>query len=356
MLKIAFLGDISLNNCYNQFNKDGVNPFLGVEQLLKKSNFNIGNLECLAKGEQGENELKNPRLNTDKSTLSSLSSLNLKIVTLAHNHIYDNLVDGYNKTIEQLVGQQIEFLGAGLTENDAQKELIINHNGIKLGLLNYVTKNTNPKMPEDAEVYLNYFDIEKIELQIKSLKLRVDQVIVLLHWGGRVEEGYYPDFNQPSLARKMIKAGADLIVGGHSHTVQPYEVYKGKHIFYSLGNFCFDDIVQGDEVFEIGRFRKRKTIIPLVTFSKTSYTVNISHAKNKKGYILNNDKFLVKVKMHWRNFLFQVVKNNYFIWRIYFWHLKKIVPIKMYFIEANEGIFKRIIKLDHKMVIRYIFK
>ena len=53
----------------------------------------------------------------------------------------------------------------------------------------------------------------------------------------------------------------DLIIGGHSHTVQPFEIYKGKHIFYSLGNFCFDDIVHENETFQIGRFRKRKTKI-----------------------------------------------------------------------------------------------
>lgn len=356
MLKIAFLGDISFNNCYNQFYNDGVNPFLALSQVLNQSDFNIGNLECLSKGDYGENELKNPRLSTQKETLGLLSLLNLKVVTLAHNHVYDNLVDGYNKTIEQLIDQNIKFLGAGLTEGDAQKELIIEKNSVRLGLLNYVTENTNPKMPEDAEVYLNFFEIEKIESHIKKIKPNVDHVIILLHWGGRVEEGYYPDFDQPSLARRMIDAGADLVVGGHSHTVQPYEIYQGKHIFYSLGNFCFDDIVQGNEVFQIGRYRKRKTIIPSVTFSKENYKVNVSYAKNINGYIVDNNKLFVKAKMRWRNFLFKIIKKNYSIWCLYYWHLKKIVPIKMYFFEANEGVFKRVVTLDYKRVIRYMLK
>ena len=58
MLKISFLGDISFNNCYNQFYNNSTNPFQGVEKLLKQSDFNIGNLECLAKGNHGENQLK----------------------------------------------------------------------------------------------------------------------------------------------------------------------------------------------------------------------------------------------------------------------------------------------------------
>ena len=356
MLKVSFLGDISFNNCYNKFYSQNINPFKGVERLLNQSDFNIGNLECLAKGNQGENELKHPRLSTKAKTLNLLKYLNLKIVTLGHNHAYDNLLDGYNKTIEQLSNQKISFLGTGLTINEAKRELIVEENGVSLGLLNFVTHNTNPKMPENAEVYLNYFDINEIEKQLKSLKPKVDQLIVLLHWGGRVEEGFYPDFNQPLLARRMIDAGADLIIGGHSHTVQPFEVYKGKYIFYSLGNFCFDDIIQDDEVFQIGKYRKRKTIIPSVTFSKEGYSVEVIHAKNKQGFINNNNNFFAKLNMLRRNLVFKIIKKNKLLWKVYYWHLKKIVPIKMYFIEANEGVVKKIITLDFKRVIRYILK
>ncbi len=356
MLKISFLGDISFNNCYNQFYKDNVNPFQGVKVLLNKSDFTIGNLECLAKGNQGENLLKHPRLKTEAKTLRLLKYLNLRVVTLAHNHVYDNLLDGYHKTIEQLNDQEIEYIGAGLSKDQAKKELIINHNGIKLGLLNFVSNNTNPKIPEKAPVYLNYFEINEVEKQINNLKPKVDQLIVLLHWGGRVEEGFYPDYKQPLLARKIIDAGADLIIGGHSHTVQPFEIYKGKHIFYSLGNFCFDDIIQDDEVFQIGRYRKRKTIIPTVIFYKNSYSVEVVHAKNKKGFIYKNDSFFRKIKMDWRNIIFKLIKNNKLLWKLYYWHLKKIVPIIIYFIEANEGIVKKLITLDLKRVVRYILK
>jgi len=355
MVKISFLGDISLNNCYNKFYENDINPFRGIEQLLKKSDFNIGNLECLAKGDKGENELKYPRLSTNAKTLNLLKHLNLKVVTLAHNHAYDNLLDGYNKTIEQLKNNNIQFLGAGLSIDEAEKEIILNEKGVKIGLLNFVTSNTNPKIPKNAKVYLNFFEIDKIEKKIKLLKRKVDHVVVLLHWGGRVEEGFYPDFIQPVLSKRMINSGADLIIGGHSHTVQPFEIYKGKHIFYSLGNFCFDDIVHDNKTFQIGRFRKRKTIIPTIVFSKNKYSVKVYHAKNVKGFILKNTYFS-KFILGWRNIVFKLIKKNKFIWNFYYWHLKKIVPIKNYFIEANEGVFKQLIALDFKRVIRYIIK
>jgi hypothetical protein len=356
MLQISFLGDISFNNCYNEFYETKTNPFKEVELELQKSHFNIGNLECLSKGDFGENILKYPRLSTEQNTLNLLKHLNIGAVTLAHNHVYDNLKDGFEKTIQNLKSQKIKFLGASLDAGSSEKELIIEENGIKLGLLNYVNKNTNPKIPDNAEVFLNYFEIEKIIDHINDLKHKVDHVILLLHWGGRVEEGFYPDFNQPKIARRLIDAGADLIIGGHSHTVQPYEVYNGKYIFYSLGNFCFDDILQNGEIFEIGRYRKRKGIIPKVTFLKDSYTLEVGHIKNIKGFIKQNDSLLRKLKMRWRNLLFRTVKKNPLIWRIYFWHLKKIVPIKMFFIEANKGVLKKIITLDFKRVMRYIQK
>ena len=356
MLQISFLGDISFNNCYNEFYKTKTNPFKDIELELLKSHLNIGNLECLAIGDFGENILKHPRLGTQQNTLNLLKHLKLGAVTLAHNHVYDNLKDGFEKTIQSLKSQNIKFLGAALDKGASDKELVIEDNGIKLGLLNYVNKDTNPKMPENAEVFLNYFEIEKAISDIIKFKNKVDHVILLLHWGGRVEEGFYPDFNQPKIARRLIDAGADLIVGGHSHTVQPYEVYNGKHIFYSLGNFCFDDIIQDKEVFEIGRYRKRKTIIPRVSFIKDSYSLEVSHAKNNKGFIKLNNGPLIKLKMQWRNLLFKVVRQNPLLWKFYFWHLKKIVPIKMFFIEANEGVFKKIINLDFKRVLRYIKK
>ena len=76
MVKISFLGDISFNNCYNYFHDNNVNPFDGIDELLQKSDFNIGNLECLAKGNEGENKLKHPRLNTRVETLNLLKYLN----------------------------------------------------------------------------------------------------------------------------------------------------------------------------------------------------------------------------------------------------------------------------------------
>ena len=101
-MRIAFLGDISFNDAYNDLYERGVDPFLKISPTLADCDMVVGNLECLSEGDQGENLLKKPRLKAKTATLNYLKSLNISAVTLAHNHVYDNLEDGFTRTISFL--------------------------------------------------------------------------------------------------------------------------------------------------------------------------------------------------------------------------------------------------------------
>lgn len=339
-MKISFLGDISLNDDYIKFYKEGLSPFQSVEQLLLQSDFVVGNLECMAKGGFGENTLKRPRLTTTVETLNYLNNINLKVACLAQNHVYDHLEDGILKTTEFLTDHKIKYMGAALNETDYDKPLILEKDGIRIGLLNYVTKDTFPNLPSNAKVYLNSFNEDKVISDIQMLKPQVNHVVLLLHWGGRVEGGLYPDWDQPKLARKLIDAGADLIVGHHSHTVQPYEVYKGKYIFYSLGNFCFSDYTF-DGKFTPMPQRRNITFILNIKFTSNSYKFDSSYFLNKK----NTFEFLPKYKLihERRNFVYRIIFLFYPFWRCYFFLLKKIVPISI-FINRKDITFSQKIK------------
>src|SRR5690348_9397938 len=85
-LRFSFIGDISFNNQYIDFYKQGIDPFENLRPSLFSSDYVVGNLECLAKGEKGENQLKKPRLSTTAETLNFLSTINAKVVSLAQNH------------------------------------------------------------------------------------------------------------------------------------------------------------------------------------------------------------------------------------------------------------------------------
>lgn len=352
MIEISFLGDISLNDKYNVLYKNREKPFNKIEPFLNKSDLVIGNLECLSKGENGENLLKTPRLKTNTETLNYLKGLNIGLVTLAHNHIYDNLLDGYNRTIQFLDKNNIMHLGSGLSEKDASEPILKEICGIRFCFLNYVAHDTNPGLPADAEVYLNWFDEIKVIKDVKKYKNQVDYFILLLHWGGKLEGGYYPDFNQPEIAHHFIDAGVDLIVGGHSHTLQPYEIYKGKYIFYSLGNFCFSNIYSDGRIKEIDMKKGTESIILNALFNKNSYSVEMIPVRNKNLYLEFDEVVLEKYRK--RILHFKIIKKIKILWEIYYLKFRYIDPTIFYFLGNNRKFFERLKLLNFGKIKRFL--
>ncbi len=97
-MKIAFLGDIALNDDYNILYHEDKKPFKEIGKFLSQHQYVVGNLECLSEGSYGENLLKKPRLKTKPETLNYLLDIGINVAQLAHNHVYDNLKDGFDRT------------------------------------------------------------------------------------------------------------------------------------------------------------------------------------------------------------------------------------------------------------------
>lgn len=313
-MKIAFLGDISLNDEYVQLYQEGARPFDEIGAYLKSFDYVIGNLECLAQGDEGENELKRPRLKTTVETFNYLSDIGVNVVELAHNHVYDNLQDGFNKTIAFLDSKNIQHLGASIDASQANQPLIIEKEDISICLLNYVSRDTNPNLPEDADVYVNWLEENRIISEIKQYKQKYNYVILLLHWGGRMEGGNFPDWNQPKIAKSFIDAGADLIIGNHSHTIQPYEIYKRKYIYYSLGNFCFSKYIffEDKKIIQPKYFQKGLLVQVDVDFNEL--ILNNFIIKNKNHHIKLSK---AKVYFLFLEVLYKIIFSSYFSWKIY---------------------------------------
>lgn len=331
-MKISFIGDISLNDNYIELYKKGINPFIEVEPYLQNSDCVVGNLECIAKGDNGENILKKPRLTTTIETLNYLKNINIKVACLAQNHVYDHLGDGFRKTIDFLDQNKILHIGAGLLTPEAEKYQIIQKDGVSIALINYVTYDTNPNLPADAEVYLNMFDKAQCIKDIQGIRTKVNHIVLSLHWGGRVEGGLFPDWDQPSIAHKLIDAGADLIIGHHSHTIQPYEVYKGKYIFYSLGNFCFSDYWFNGEFYPIPK-RQMVSLIVGVSFAKYKYSVDTFYYLNEVESYSLYDGYHRNITL--RNKLFKIVNRNKLAWLIYYFHKQWILPLFLFSTEKT---------------------
>lgn len=143
----------------------------------------------------------------------------IEAVNLANNHMFDYLEQGYWDTVSTLSGADIGYFG---NEHQYTTEI----KGIKVGLLGF-TGWTNSKQAK-----------EEIKRAVDRLKEQgVKLVIVSFHWGE--ERKYSPNQIQKDLGRYCIDIGADLVLGHHPHVVQGIELYKGKSIVYSMGNFCF---------------------------------------------------------------------------------------------------------------------
>lgn len=346
-MKITFLGDISLNNIYEKMYVKKEKPFTDVAGALKDS-IVVGNLECLARGKQGVNELKKPRLETGLETLNYLKEFHLQVACLANNHVFDHLEDGFHKTVKFLAQNKIHMLGASLGNDNYKEPLIIEKRGIKIGLLNYVSEDTNPKPPKHIKIRVNWFDFETVVNDIKRLRQQVDHVVLILHWGGRVEGGLFPDWYQPKIARKLIDEGADLIIGHHSHTIQPYEVYKGKYIFYSLGNFCFSNIFHEGKLYSRLSKTQKIGMVSHITFYKNSYDVEINFIKIDKGFI---KRIKEPYKILFVHKIYPIIRTILPIWQIYFFMHRKINPIFNYLFVQRKSLVKA---LSIKKIMKHL--
>lgn len=176
-----------------------------------------------------------------KSSLQTIDFLkkNFKnpVVSLANNHMMDFGRKGLEDTLKILKESNMPKIGAGYNLDDALKPVIIEKNGIKIAIAAIQYKGGMIASKEHCGP-LHTSAWKKLRKKIKMLKSGVDWVVLVYHGG---EEFLHTPM--PYIRRQLksyIDAGADTVVAHHPHTVQGYEQYKGKYIFYSLGNFIFD--------------------------------------------------------------------------------------------------------------------
>ncbi|MEX2117805.1 MAG: CapA family protein [Bacteroidota bacterium] len=157
------------------------------------------------------------------------------LVNSANNHVFDYGLKGIEDTMRYLDSLGVPYTGIGRTLEEARRPVIIEKKGRKIGFLGYYGGGDFSASRERAGFAPRY--ARYILEDVRRLKRRVDYVVVNFHWG--VERAALPDDWQVTLAKRVVDAGADLIVGHHPHVLQGIERYKGAVIAYSLGNFVF---------------------------------------------------------------------------------------------------------------------
>lgn len=249
-MRIIIGGDFVIRNrCLDRVAQGDYSFLESVRNLFEKSDYNIVNLEGPIQTDKTKPILKfGPNLQMPNQSLEVLKYMDVTNVTLANNHILDYGENALYSTIKKLKSNNIGTVGAGMTAIEAAAPMILEKGGIKVGILNYcenefsiVSDNTGGANP------LNNINIYKA---IKRLKNDVDFIIIITHSGH--ENFHLPSVKMIEEYRYMIDLGADLVVNHHQHCVSGIEDYKGKKIYYGIGNLCFDDLKDKDSSWNEG--------------------------------------------------------------------------------------------------------
>ncbi|MFA5777248.1 MAG: CapA family protein [Parcubacteria group bacterium] len=228
-VSVLFVGDLMFDRYIREIAVKRGSDFIfeKISSFLKESDFIVANLEGpitdnksvsvgTIPGEKGHLSFT-----FDKSLAETLYKQNIKLVNLGNNHILNFGNSGLLQTENYLKESNIDYFGD--PENNEKNYIIKEINGIKIGFVSY------NQFGKSAEGTVD---------DIKNIRGKVDIIAIYGHWGKEYEKN--PSDNIKNLAHSFIDAGADLIIGSHPHVIQSAEDYKGKKIYYSLGNFIFD--------------------------------------------------------------------------------------------------------------------
>ena len=214
--------------------------FRRVRPLLADS-FLVGNLETVFAGKTKKlNYSGYPMFNTPDSLADTLKNyLEVDLLTLANNHIFDRGAAGARRTTEILDSNDLKWTGLGLDNIPSNDAVILDNNGIKAAFINF-SYGSN-LWPKSSDVHLNTLSEANIKAGLERAKsLSPDVIIACYHWG--YEYHYNPSIYQKNDANTTLNNGATLIIGTHPHVLQPVEVrisdkYPVKAVAWSLGNF-----------------------------------------------------------------------------------------------------------------------
>ncbi len=224
-IKILFVGDIMLDRGVESLMKEKgyFYPFEEIANFLSQFDMVIGNLEGVIVKTPPDFKAHSLRFAFAPETAQILKKANFRLLSLANNHTSDLGEVALNETKSLLTKQSIQFVGDPV---NCDKDYWVKMEEIIVLAFN---KTFSFNCDNQSIVKLT---------QIIRKKFPQQFLIVFLHWGEEYQ--LISSSSQRKLAHSLIDAGADLIIGSHPHVVQEIEKYKGKLIFYSLGNFIFD--------------------------------------------------------------------------------------------------------------------
>lgn len=169
--------------------------------------------------------------------LKIVKAAGFNVLTIANNHVWDYGREGFLDTLANLEKGKWAYVGGGRDREAAERVRVFVVNGIKVGVVGLTSTFPKEGWSGPAKPGVAYAEHDRVGAIVRRARPLCDVLVVTFHGGTELAED--PNDIQRGAARGAIDAGADLFLGHHPHVLQPVEVYKGKPVLYSLGNFLF---------------------------------------------------------------------------------------------------------------------
>lgn len=284
-ITISVVGDLMCHGPqfeYARVNKDSFDfapVYRNVKKYLESSDFTFGNLETVTAGKDNKGYTGYPLFNTPVNYLDALKSVGFDLLVTANNHSFDRGEKGVLKTIDELIKRNINYVGTFTSQNDRDSIRVFDINGIKTAILAYTYGTNGNPIPKGKDYLIKLIDFNIIEHDIRTARSKnAELVIVHYHFGDEyIRE---PVKSQKDAVSKAIEFGADIVIGGHPHVLQPVDFFKTNNgkldtgfVAYSMGNFVSN---QRDRYKDAGL---------IITFNITKNFTTDSIGINEVNYI-----------------------------------------------------------------------
>ncbi len=239
-VSLLFVGDTSvargIGTVIDDAN-DPARPFARMRETLDAHDLVFANLECVLSDSSSEEANKTYRIRAPEKNGSALHDVGIDVVSVANNHAMDFGLQGLTHTLAALEKEGVVAVGAQRERGWAQPVTIMQVGVFSVGFLAYNAHGDEYEHESYRPTAARY-DIDDVIDDIRRARPRVDFLVVSVHGGVELSHELAPW--QERDAKAAIDAGADLWIGHHPHVVQPWTVYRGKVIAWSLGDFVFD--------------------------------------------------------------------------------------------------------------------
>ena len=236
-MKLLLLGDVVANDftrsIWKEKNKEAL--FGDALSLFEGNDLTFVNLECAITDSTDGIPKFGPCLASPVEVAEVLSDIGVDVCGLSNNHVFDFGPQGVADTIAALEKNNIAYTGFGKDYEDSRRNFVFEKDGKTVCIIT-VCEHEYSYALEDRMGSRPWDEFDTIE-DVRAAKALYDRVIVIYH-GGK-ELCRYPSPRLRRLGRALVRAGADVVLGQHSHCISAYEKYEGGHILYGQGNFHF---------------------------------------------------------------------------------------------------------------------